>query len=326
MTTSNVASRRRKASKPSTPAKPRRDFPLFAHRNGQWAKKVRGKIFYFGTWDDPIAAEKKWERDKEALLDGRNPDESRHGDSIGWACNCFMDSKQLQHDRGELTKRALDDYHRACKHVAAFFGKGRRLDSLRSPDIERYRNSLPDTWGPTTTNNHLRLVRVFFKYINDAELCDRPIRYSIGLKAVPKSVVRKDRAKRDAKEFSVDEIHRLLEHASVPMRAFILLGLNCGFGTTDIARLRIDAIDFDGAEVDFVFQVENPNPIQVELASFSYGLSLAETPLFDGDNADGFTLEASNASEPGRAQNRRIEIVVVPDLSELPGYDELSEL
>jgi len=242
MTTSNVASRGRKASKPS---KPRRDYPLFAHRNGQWAKKVRGKLFYFGTWEDPIAAEKKWERDKEALLDGRNPDESRHGDSIGWAVNCFMDSKQLQNDRGELTKRALDDYHRVCKHVAAFFGKGRRLDSLRSPDIERYRNSLPDTWGPTTTNNHLRLVRVFFKYVNDAELCDRPIRYAIGLKAVPKSSVRKHQAKKPAKEFAAEECWRLLDAAGTPMRAFVLLGLNCGFGTADIARLRIDQIDFD---------------------------------------------------------------------------------
>lgn len=35
---------------------------------------------------------------------------------------------------------------------------------------------------------------------------------------------------------------------------------------------------------------------------------------------------AANDSEEGRSQNRRIEIVVVPDLSELPGYDELADL
>lgn len=33
---------------------------------------------------------------------------------------------------------------------------------------------------------------------------------------------------------------------------------------------------------------------------------------------------APNDTDEGRAQNRRIEIVVVPDLSDLPGYDELS--
>lgn len=35
---------------------------------------------------------------------------------------------------------------------------------------------------------------------------------------------------------------------------------------------------------------------------------------------------APNKTPEGREQNRRIEIVVVPDLSALPGYDELAEL
>jgi chemotaxis protein MotB len=35
---------------------------------------------------------------------------------------------------------------------------------------------------------------------------------------------------------------------------------------------------------------------------------------------------ASNETDEGRALNRRIEIVIVPDLSEMPGYDELSAL
>ncbi len=35
---------------------------------------------------------------------------------------------------------------------------------------------------------------------------------------------------------------------------------------------------------------------------------------------------AANDTPEGKAQNRRIEIVVVPDLSELPGYRELSDL
>ena len=38
-----------------------------------------------------------------------------------------------------------------------------------------------------------------------------------------------------------------------------------------------------------------------------------------------FKPAASNDSEEGRAANRRIEIVVVPDLSSLPGFDELQK-
>jgi hypothetical protein len=32
------------------PNKPSPDFPLFAHNNGCWAKKIRGRLHYFGPW------------------------------------------------------------------------------------------------------------------------------------------------------------------------------------------------------------------------------------------------------------------------------------
>jgi hypothetical protein len=38
----------------SRPAKPRPDFPLFPHQNGQWAKKIKGRPYFFGSWrQDP---------------------------------------------------------------------------------------------------------------------------------------------------------------------------------------------------------------------------------------------------------------------------------
>ena len=39
-----------------------------------------------------------------------------------------------------------------------------------------------------------------------------------------------------------------------------------------------------------------------------------------------FKPTGSNDTPDGQARNRRIEIVVVPDLSQLPGYEELANL
>ena len=42
------------------PSKPYPGFPLYAHAAGVWAKKIRGKLHYFGPWADPHAAIKKY--------------------------------------------------------------------------------------------------------------------------------------------------------------------------------------------------------------------------------------------------------------------------
>lgn len=34
--------------------------PLFTHATGKWAKSIRGKMYYFGRWDDPHGAESEY--------------------------------------------------------------------------------------------------------------------------------------------------------------------------------------------------------------------------------------------------------------------------
>ena len=43
------------------PAKPSPDFPLFPHATRRWAKKVKGRMHYFGRWEDPEGALREYE-------------------------------------------------------------------------------------------------------------------------------------------------------------------------------------------------------------------------------------------------------------------------
>ena len=53
------------------------------------------------------------------------------------------------------------------------------------------------------------------------------------------------------KDFSPAEIHKLLKYATPQIRAMILLGVNCGFGNHDCARLPLLAVDLDDGWVAF---------------------------------------------------------------------------
>ena len=79
------------------PRKPYPDFPLFIHRNGQWCKKIRQKLHYFGkVADDPEGknALERLNREWSYLKDGRTPPTEDMGDgcTMKTLCNAFLPS------------------------------------------------------------------------------------------------------------------------------------------------------------------------------------------------------------------------------------------
>lgn len=237
--------------KPGKPKKPYPDFPLFPHATRRWAKKIRGKMHYFGPWNDPDAALKKYLEQKEALHAGRKPREATDGLTIKELCNQFLNAKQALVESGELTNRSWQDYKAAGDLIVSHFGKGRLVGDLAPDDFSTLRNKLAKKWGPVTLGNVIQRMRVFFKYAWDNDLIDRPVRYGQGFKRPSRKVVRIDRAKKGPKLFSADEIRRLLASAGTSMRAMILLGINGGLGNADCGHLPLSAVNLETGLIDF---------------------------------------------------------------------------
>jgi integrase len=99
--------------------------------------------------------------------------------------------------------------------------------------------------------NEIQRVRVVFKYAYDAGLLDRPVRYGPGFKRPSKKVLRKARAAKGPRMFEAADLRKMIDAASVQLRAMLLLGINAGYGNADVGALPMDALDLDGRWVTF---------------------------------------------------------------------------
>ena len=239
------------SGKPLKPSKPYPEFPLTAHPVGQWCKKIRGKIHYFGPWDNWRAALDNYLAQQDDLHAGRTPRPDPEALTIKRLCNAFIQQKQALVDTGELSPRTLREYKDACEEIGAAFGPSRLVADLRPEDFAVLRRRMAKKWGAYRLANVIQYIRSVFKYGYDAELIDKPVRFGPGFKRPRRKVIRLHRAEQGPKLFSANEVRRLIDAAGPSMRAMILLGINCGFGNSDCGNLSIAAVDLDNAIIDF---------------------------------------------------------------------------
>lgn len=67
--------------------------------------------------------------------------------------------------------------------------------------------------------------------------------------------------------------------------------------TVKFQRLDLTSINFERINVDFVFDVDNPNPIDIPLSSFSYALGFEGIDVLSGEDPDGLRLGSEGTSE-----------------------------
>jgi len=245
------------------PAKPERPdgFPLFAHASGRWAKKVRGRLHYFGKWGDPDAALNKWLDEKDDLLAGRVP--RAKGDAgvvdLHTVVNKFLTWKETAVENGELSQIMFDQYRAAGRLFIGYFGRHRLITDITPDDLTGFRAYLAKPIGLSELGKRVQMIRSICKFVYDTDLIDRPVKFGPGFKRPSAGALRRLRAQSGNRTLTADEIHRLIDAAGCPLKSMIYLGLNCAFGASDISALPITAIDLDKGVVEFP-RVKTGNP------------------------------------------------------------------
>jgi integrase len=233
-------------TKPHAQGKPERPegSPFFWHRTGGWAKKIRGQLVYFGriSHDDAMA---DYAQRREELHSGRASRDSEDCLTVYLLCGKFWDAKKAKLDNGEISPRTFKEYDSACKLLIKTFGKSRLVSDLQPDDFAKLRAAMAKRWGVVRLKAEIVRSRTVFNWALKNLLIKTPPAFGEEFSVPTAKVLRKHRAAQGEKMFVADEIRRMLDTARQPIKAMIMLGVNCGFGNNDISTLPIDALDLE---------------------------------------------------------------------------------
>lgn len=234
--------------------RPRWPFPehgkLTAHPKRQWCKWLDGKTQYFGPWRNPDTGE---EFAKAALRrylaflrarEERKPVEIHPNDlTLHVAVNHYLSARGKHTQQGNLSAAQFVMYQQVGKLLIDTFGREKLVRDMGPADFEFLRSKLKG--GPVSVGNQIQWIRSILKWVGD--FYGVLPRYGGEFNKPSKREVRRSRRQRVL--FEPEEIHKLLKEASPALKAFILLGINCGFGQADCAKLTVSEVDLKNAVI-----------------------------------------------------------------------------
>jgi integrase len=235
----------------SKPDKPYPEFPLCPRNNGQWGKKIHGKIYTFGPWANPELALARYLKEKEYLEAGRLPPTRVEGITVKELLNLYHAAKLLKVETGELSARSFTDYKYGMDVVNNAFGRDAEIEKLQPADFTKLRDRLLKKYSPVRVGVLIQYVRSIFKYGYDMRMYKAPVHFGPDFMKPNKRVMRADKKSKSKKLFSASVIQELIMAATSWLKPAILLGINCGFGPTDCALLPIDAVNLKTGWLNF---------------------------------------------------------------------------
>ena len=104
------------------PRKPRANFPLFPHPNGQWCKKLNGKLRHFRSWRSDttgVEAQRRYKEERRHSEAERNPRIIARGMSLMELADRWLVERLAGARRGDLGAKNYDGSRRAIDRPKA---------------------------------------------------------------------------------------------------------------------------------------------------------------------------------------------------------------
>jgi integrase len=279
--------------RPKKPAKPYPDFPLFPHGTRRWAKKIRGKLHFFGPWRDPHGALRRYLTEKDDWEAGRKPQREKPGvtDALTVAQMVFLylDAKKLKVESGEMEERTWKEYETYGDRMIRVFGANTLVESLGPADFKRLRADFQKTHKSLASiKGDIRKSKVFFNWAgpgaNGQGYLDRLPRFGDAFKPPSQSALEREREEKGERVFSAEQIRAVLAAAGPRLKAMVLLGINCGYGNTDCIKLVIGKLDLDHGWANFARTkngIKRRNPLWPETVEALRAVMKARKPPND---------------------------------------------
>jgi len=220
------------------PEKPYKDFPLFPHATKRWAKKIKGRLHYFGPWADWKGALERFQYENDYLQAGKTPP-PRNVDAltVDDLVNGFLENRESKVLSGEMAQRTWNDYKRTGTFLIESLGRHVSVESLNANDFSKLREKLSNRLGLVALGNEIGRCRVFLNFAFKNDMIDRPVRMGLSFQKPSKKSVKKEKQTKAEKVFSLEELTTIYAAANPQMRCFMLLALNGGLGPSDIGQM-----------------------------------------------------------------------------------------
>jgi len=183
-------------------------FPLTLHSTGQYCKKVKGKIYYFGK--DKKQALERYLEQAAFLHNGKaKMFKTTHGNiTLKSLCTIYLQHQQAEATSAEITIRHHADQISCLKKFMSFIGQHRKINEISTLDLQNYSRKLRRAYNSAHRMNlHISIMKTMFHWAKKNDILD----YIPNIDAVSGvKIIYKQRH-----VFTPEEIRRLFDVADV---------------------------------------------------------------------------------------------------------------